>query len=90
MGGLALATLANFPRQYSPYHVWSLLGYICLGSRGRKKMPGTQDWEDGMLAYLPIMTIALLAMTAISIATVGLAMVADHYIEIDSFSFGPR
>jgi hypothetical protein len=42
-----------------------------------------------MLAYLPIMTIALLAMTAISVATVALAMVADYYIDIDSFNFGP-
>jgi hypothetical protein len=43
-----------------------------------------------MLAYLPIMAIAILAMMAISVATVALAMVADYYIEIDSFSFGPR
>jgi hypothetical protein len=55
----------------------------------RENMPGTPDWEDGMLAYLPIMTIALLAMTAISVATVALAMVADYYIDIDSFNFGP-
>jgi hypothetical protein len=56
----------------------------------RENMPGTPDWEYGMLAYLPIMAIAILAMMAISVATVALAMVADYYIEIDSFSFGPR
>jgi hypothetical protein len=43
-----------------------------------------------MLAYLPIVTITILAMTAISVATIALAMVADYYIETDSFSFGPR
>jgi hypothetical protein len=51
-------------------------------------MPGTPDWEDGMLAYLPIMMIPLLTLTAISVATIALEMLADYYIKIDSFSFG--
>jgi hypothetical protein len=44
----------------------------------------TQNWEDQMLAYLRVITIAFLTATAIGTATVAPAVA----IGINSFSFG--
>jgi hypothetical protein len=43
-------------------------------------MRRTQDWEDEMFGYLRLVTLALLAMTAISVATVAPAMAYEQII----------
>jgi hypothetical protein len=79
--------LANFPRQYSPYQLPSLLGYVCprpdrMDTENHyvrvANMPRTQDPGDGLLADLHGTTIALQAMTASPAATVAPALAYEQ------------